>query len=375
MDSIIGSSIKSSQHTAHKRHFMHVDGVLFVLLILLASIGIAFIYSSGSQNMTLVNKQLTRIAISVVVLVIAAQIPPRKYYHFAPIIFWFAFSMLVIVLILGHVGKGAQRWLNLGLISFEPSELMKLAMPLILARTLHEHNLPPNLRTILVCCGLILPSVWLVAKQPDLGTALLLLSTGLYALFLAGLSWKTLLSGLVSACISLPVLWFNLHQYQRQRVLTFLNPERDPLGAGYHIIQSKIAIGSGGLTGKGWLNASQAKLQFLPEHTTDFIFAVGGEEFGWLGSCILLSLITAIIARCFYIAAYAQDTFSRILVAMIGLLYFTCVFVNIGMVCGLLPVVGIPLPLISYGGTTCVTFMAAFGIVMSIHTQRKLMSS
>jgi rod shape determining protein RodA len=273
------------------------------------------------------------------------------------------------------VGKGAQRWLDLGFIRFQPSEMMKLSLPLMVAWYLSEARLPPSPLRLLASAAFIIVPVVLIARQPDLGTSLLIASAGFFVLFLAGLQWKllALLGGLTTA--GLPVLWHFMRDYQRQRVISFLNPEQDPLGAGYHIIQSKIAIGSGGLFGKGWLNGTQSHLEFLPERSTDFIFAVLGEEFGLIGILVLLLLYAFIVVRGIYIATQAQDTFTRLLAGSLSLTFVVYIIVNTGMVTGLLPVVGLPLPLISYGGTSMVTLMIGFGMLMSIHTHRKLLAN
>jgi rod shape determining protein RodA len=274
------------------------------------------------------------------------------------------------------VGKGAQRWLDLGLFRFQPSELVKVTVPMMIAWYLAEKPLPPNWRRILVAGLLILVPTLMIAVQPDLGTALLVAGTGLFVLFLAGLSWRFIAT---MTALSIPAGWalweWGMREYQRNRVLTFLDPERDPLGAGYHTIQSKIAIGSGGLYGKGWLNGTQSQLEFLPERSTDFIFAVISEEFGFSGVALLIVLYAAIIFRGLYIASQGQETYCRLLGGALTLLFFLYLLVNTGMVSGLLPVVGVPLPLISYGGTSLVTIMAGFGILMSIHTHRRLLSS
>jgi rod shape determining protein RodA len=281
--------------------------------------------------------------------------------------------LLLAVLFFGDVGKGAQRWLNLGVFKFQPSEMVKLAVPLMIAWYLAKQPLPPKLKTIALTFTLIAIPVGLIAKQPDLGTSLLVGSAGIFALFLAGISWRFIITLFGLAAAAAPVVWINMHNYQKQRVLTFLDPEKDPLGSGYHIIQSKIAIGSGGLFGKGWFNGTQSQLDFLPERHTDFIFAVLSEEFGLVGVLLLLSLYLFVILRGLYIASQAQETFGRLLSGSLILVFFVYLFVNTGMVSGLLPVVGVPLPLVSYGGTSLVTLMAGFGILMSIHTHRKLL--
>ena len=281
--------------------------------------------------------------------------------------------MLIAVLVFSEVGKGAQRWLDLGVIRFQPSEMVKLAVPLMIAWYLAEKRLPPTWQRLGVAALMIIVPVLLIAKQPDLGTSLLVASAGIFVLFLAGISWRLIGALMVTGAATAPIAWYLMRDYQRQRVLTFLDPEKDPLGAGYHIIQSKIAIGSGGLYGKGWLNGTQSQLDFLPERHTDFIFAVLSEEFGLIGVLLLLGVYLFIIARGLYIATRAQDTFTRLLAGSLTLVFFVYLFVNTGMVTGLLPVVGVPLPLVSYGGTSLVTLMAGFGILMSIHTHRRLL--
>ena len=283
--------------------------------------------------------------------------------------------LLIAVLLVGEEGKGAQRWLNLGVVRFQPSELMKIAVPLLVAAYLAERPLPPTFSRLTVCFLMVVIPALLIAKQPDLGTALLIASSGLIVIFLSGISWKLIISFLLAAASALPVLWYAMHDYQRQRVLTFLNPESDPLGSGYHIIQSKIAIGSGGLFGRGWLEGTQSQLAFLPERSTDFIFSVIAEEFGLVGVGLLLLLYLAIAGRGLYIASQAQSSFARLLAGSISLTFLVYVIVNVGMVTGLLPVVGVPLPLVSYGGTSMVTLLAGFGILMSIHTHRRMMTS
>jgi rod shape determining protein RodA len=293
--------------------------------------------------------------------------------RWAPWIYGLGILLLIGVLLFGDIGKGAQRWLNLGVFKFQPSEMVKLAVPLMIAWYLAKQPLPPKLKTIALTFILIAIPVGLIAKQPDLGTSLLVGSAGIFALFLAGISWRFIITLFGLAAAAAPVVWMNMHNYQKQRVLTFLDPEKDPLGSGYHIIQSKIAIGSGGLFGKGWFNGTQSQLDFLPERHTDFIFAVLSEEFGLVGVLLLLLLYLFVILRGLYIASQAQETFGRLLAGSLILVFFVYLFVNTGMVSGLLPVVGVPLPLISYGGTSLVTLMAGFGILMSIHTHRKLL--
>lgn len=355
---------------------LKLDLPLFAGLVVLSGAGLAILYSASGPSPDMVMRQGMRIGLSFIVLLVAAQIRPQFFRLWAPWVYAGGLILLIGVLHVGDVGMGAQRWLDFGFIRFEPSEIMKLALPMMVARFLHGRPLPPCWRDIGIAFALILTPVALIARQPDLGTALLVLSAGCFGVFLAGLRWRTILIFAALGAIAAPILWhFFMHGYQRERVLTFLNPERDPLGAGYHIIQSKIAIGSGGLFGKGWLNGTQAQLDFLPERSTDFIFAVVGEEFGLLGAAGLLLIYAFLIGRGLYIAIKAQDTFSRLLAGSISLTFFVYVFVNTGMVSGLLPVVGVPLPLVSYGGTSMVTLMGGFGILMSVHAHRKLMPS
>ena len=354
----------------------HIDLPLLLALLALAGTGLVVLYSAGDQNIELVTRQGIRLLIAFVVMLAVAQLSPDSIEHWSPWLFGLGLIMLVAVLAVGDVGKGAQRWLDLGFFRFQPSEIMKIAVPMMIAWYLAEAALPPvRLRLLIAVIILITPTL-LVAKQPDLGTALLIASSGIFVLLLAGMRWRIVFGVLILLAVSAPLVWnYLLHDYQRQRVLTFLTPENDPLGAGYHIIQSTIAIGSGGTYGKGWLNGTQSHLDFLPERSTDFVFAVFSEEFGFLGTLLLLSVYAFIIGRGLYIAAQAQDTYSRLLAGSITLTFFVYVFVNIGMVSGLLPVVGVPLPLVSYGGTSIVTLMAAFGMLMSIQTHRKLIST
>ncbi|MDH5444076.1 MAG: rod shape-determining protein RodA [Gammaproteobacteria bacterium] len=350
----------------------NIDAPLFFSLLLLSVIGLIVLYSAGSQSEALMLKQILRLLLGFAVMIIIAQFHPSVLSVWTPWIYTAGVLMLVTVLLVGDIGKGAQRWLNLGLFRFQPSELMKIALPMMIAYYLSQSPLPPR-KFKLVVCGLILiiPTA-LVAKQPDLGTSLLIASSGIFALFLAGIRWRLIISMLIILAASLPFAWNMMHDYQQRRVLTFINPENDPLGAGYHIIQSTIAIGSGGVYGKGWLNGTQSHLDFLPERSTDFIFAVLSEEFGLIGVLLLLAIYVFITARGLIIASQSQDTFTRLLAGSLTLTFFVYIFVNIGMVSGLLPVVGVPLPLISYGGTSLVTIMAGFGILMSIKANRKL---
>ena len=352
---------------------LRLDGPLLVGLLLVCALGIIVLYSAGGQNQALLIRQLTRMALAMGAMMLVAQVPPNYLRMWAPWLFLAGTGLLVAVLVTGQIGKGAQRWLNLGFFRFQPSELMKLGVPMMAAWFLHRRRLPPSLGELMVLAIIVLVPTLLIARQPDLGTSLLIASSGVFVVLLAGLRLRMIFTLAGLALGALPLLWHFMRDYQRQRVLTLLDPESDPLGSGYHIIQSKIAIGSGGVFGKGWLNGSQAKLEFLPESSTDFIFAVLGEEFGLMGQIVLILLYLFIVARGLYIASQGQDTFSRLLAGSISLTFFVYFFVNMGMVTGLLPVVGVPLPLVSYGGTSMVTLMAGFGILMSIQTHRKLL--
>lgn len=351
---------------------VHLDppllaGVCFVLVL-----GVFVLYSASGNSIDTLWRQSARIGLAMLAMIAIAQVPPVWLRRVSPWLFVIGLIMLVLVLIRGEMGGGAQRWLDIG-VRFQPSELMKLAVPAMLAWLLHDRALPPSLLLIGGMLLLIAAPVGMIARQPDLGTAILIGLTGATVIFLAGISLRLILAAGAAVVAALPLLWYSMHDYQKTRVLTLLDPEQDPLGAGYHIIQSKIAIGSGGTFGKGWLNGSQGQLEFLPERSTDFIFAVIGEEFGFFGVCLLLLLYLMIVARGFYIAAAAQDTFSRLLAGAISFTFFFYVFVNTAMVTGLVPVVGVPLPLVSAGGTSMVTLLAGFGILMSIQTHRKLL--
>lgn len=354
---------------------LHIDPPLVVFLFVLAGLGLFILFSASNENPDIIIKQSLRLALAFAVMFVFAYIPPKRYYQWAPWIYTIGLLLLIAVLFFGEIDKGARRWLDLGFLKFQPSEIMMLAMPMMIARYLSDKQLPPKLTPLVCSCLLLVIPVLLTAKQPDLGTAIIIAASGFCALLLAGLSWRLILSLIGIAAVSSPIVWHFMHQYQKERVLTFLNPERDPLGSGYHIIQSKIAIGSGGLFGKGWLQGTQSHLQFLPAHSTDFIFAVNGEELGFVGCILLLTVLLAVFARCLYISSQAQDTFTRILSGSLSLTFIISAFINIGMVVGILPVVGVPLPLISYGGSSMVIIMAGFGMIMSIHTHRKLWSS
>lgn len=354
---------------------LHLDFPLLVGLFLISLTGLFILYSASGEDIGAVQKQATRFAFGFIIMLLLAQLTPQTLRRWSPPLFIIGIILLSLVILVGVEVKGAQRWLDLYLFRFQPSELMKLVAPMAMAWYLAEAALPPRPLRLIVSLTLLAIPVVLIAVEPDLGTALLISSAGLFVLFLAGLRWR-LIGGatILLAIFAWPIWQYVLRDYQKARVLTFLNPENDPLGAGYHIIQSKIAIGSGGLFGKGWLNGTQSQLDFLPERHTDFIFAVFSEEFGMMGAIMLLLLYLFLITRGLYIAAQAQDTFSRLLGGSISLTFLVYIFVNIGMVSGLLPVVGVPLPLISYGGTSIVTLLAGFGILMSIHTHRKMLS-
>jgi rod shape determining protein RodA len=349
---------------------IHLDAPLLLGLLTLCGFGLLVLFSASDQDPDAVVRQAMRLGLALSLMVAIAQIPPGRLRAWSIWLYGAGVLMLIAVLLVGDVGKGAQRWLDFGVIRFQPSELLKLAVPMVLAWMLSARPLPPTLPWVLSAAVLTLIPVVLIAKQPDLGTALLVASAGAVLVFVAGLSWWMILALAASVAAITPMVWIGLHDYQRARVLTFLDPETDPLGSGYHIIQSQIAIGSGGIDGKGWLNGTQSHLEFLPERHTDFIFAVIGEEFGFTGIIALLALYVFIILRGLVIAVRAEDRFGRLLAGSLTLVFFVYVFVNAGMVTGLLPVVGVPLPLISYGGTSMVTLMMGFGMIMSIHTHR-----
>ncbi len=354
---------------------LHLDLPMLLGLLLLMGCGLVIMYSASGQSLVMMDKQAMRMLLSLVVMVVLAQIPPRTYEAFAPFVFFAGVVLLLGVLFFGEVSKGAQRWLNLGFVRFQPSEFLKLAVPLMVARYFGRRPLPPSFKTLIVGLTLVLVPTILIAKQPDLGTAILIAASGIFVIFLSGISWRIIFAAIVAVGAFIPILWFFLmREYQKVRVRTLFNPESDPLGAGYHIIQSKIAIGSGGLTGKGWLHGTQSQLEFLPERHTDFIFAVIAEEWGLIGFLCLLAIYLFIIGRGLYLASQAQTAFGRMMAGSIVLSFFVYIFVNIGMVSGILPVVGVPLPLVSYGGTSMLTLMAGFGILMSIHTHRKAFS-
>ena len=352
---------------------LRLDPVLLLLLLLLALFGSLVLYSASGSDQAAVLRQLTRILVAVLLLVAVANIPLRMLRKISIWLYLGGVGLLVAVMLFGEVGKGAQRWLDLGFIRFQPSEILKLAVPMIVAAYLAPRVLPVGIKELVVSSVLVLIPVVLIARQPDLGTAILVGSAGFFVLFLAGVRWRVMISLGVLLSAMAPLLWkFALHEYQRKRILTLLDPESDPLGSGYHIIQSKIAIGSGGTYGKGWLNGTQSQLDFIPERSTDFIFSVFGEEFGFFGSVVLILIYLAIIFRGLYIAAHANENFGRLLAGALSMTFFVYLFVNTGMVAGMLPVVGVPLPLISYGGTSMVTLMMGFGLIMSIRSAKRV---
>jgi len=353
---------------------IHIDGWLLLGLLLLLGTSIAVVYSASGGDEAVITRHIIRIGFALGLMFIFAQIPPNIIYLFTPWLFLAGIAMLVAVILVGDVGKGAQRWLDLGVAKFQPSELMKLVLPITVAWLFAHSAFPPSFRRMLLGAVIIAFTASLIVVQPDLGTSLLIAMSGLFVLFFAGLPWKVIIAAIAAAVASAPIAWHFMHAYQKQRVLTFLNPESDPLGSGYHIIQSKIAIGSGGIEGKGFMGSTQAHLEFLPESTTDFIFSVLSEEFGLLGVITLLALYAFVIGRGMYIAAQAQDNFTRLIASSLTMTLFVYIFVNIGMVSGLLPVVGLPLPLVSYGGSSLVTLMISFGILMSIHTHKRLLT-
>lgn len=349
-----------------------LDLWLLLGLFTITGYGLLVLYSASGGSEKMFTNRVMQVSLGLGVMFVMGMIPPRTYKQISPYLYAVTIVMLVMVDVFGETSKGAQRWLNLGFVRFQPSEIAKLAVPLMVATFLSNRPLPPNFRDTAIALAIIVFPTLLVAAQPDLGTSILVCAAGIFVLFLAGLSWKLISAGVVFLAGFIPIMWFFLmHDYQKTRVMTLIDPEKDPLGAGYHIIQSKIAIGSGGLHGKGWMEGTQSQLEFLPEPHTDFIFAVLSEELGMIGVLILLSIYLFIIARGLMLGAKSDNAFGRILSGGTALLFFVYVFVNIGMVSGILPVVGVPLPLFSYGGTSYVTLMAAFGLMMSSYVHRK----
>ena len=352
---------------------MHIDGVLLLLLLILAAGSLFVLYSAGGRDLDLLIKQATSYGIGLAGMIFIAQLEPRFMARWVPLGYLLVVALLVAVDVVGYTAMGATRWISIpGVIRFQPSEFMKIIMPMTMAWYLSARPLPPGIKHTLISLGLILTPFVLILKQPDLGTSMLVLVSGAFVLFMAGLRWRWILgavAALVPVCVGM--WYFVLHNYQKQRIHTFLDPESDPLGTGWNIIQSKAAIGSGGVFGKGWLMGTQSHLDFLPESHTDFIIAVLAEEFGLVGVCILLLVYLLLISRGLMITVQAQTLFGKLLAGALTMTFFVYVFINIGMVSGLLPVVGVPLPFISFGGTSLVTLLSGFGVLMSIHTHRK----
>ncbi|MCP5274173.1 MAG: rod shape-determining protein RodA [Burkholderiales bacterium] len=353
----------------------YIDNFLLSGILILMIIGLITLYSATGGDMNRVVKQAVHMLIALSVMWLVANIPLQQIMRLALPLYLLGFVLLIGVALFGEINNGARRWLDLGVTRIQPSEIMKIAVPLMMAWYFDKYEITLRLRDYLGATILLLLPVMLILRQPDLGTALLIAASGFYVLFLAGLSWRVISALIVAAIGSIPVLWSFMHDYQRQRVLTLLDPSQDALGSGYHTIQSSIAIGSGGLVGKGWQNGTQTQLDFLPEQSTDFIFAVFSEEFGLIGNSLLLLLYLIVIGRCMVITANASTQFTRLIAGSITLTFCTYIFVNMGMVSGILPVVGVPLPLISYGGTALVTMLLGFGILMSIQTHPKLVKT
>lgn len=356
---------------------LHLDPLLLLMLAILMVCGLFVLYSGADRNIVVVEAQAARFGVGLVVMFVLAQLDPAVFRRWAPWLYLAGLAGLVAVLLVGVGAKGAQRWLAIpGLPRFQPSEAMKLVVPMAAAWYLSRYYLPPTFRRVMIGLVIVLLPMGLIVLQPDLGTSLLVGMAGIFVVFFAGISWKLITAFFAMVSVSAPLMWFFvMKEYQKQRVLTLLDPQSDPLGAGWNIIQSKTAIGSGGVDGKGWLQGTQSHLEFLPESHTDFIVAVLAEEFGFIGMLALITLYFLIILRCLYIAVTAQDSFSRLLAGALTMTFFLYVFVNVGMVSGLLPVVGVPLPLISYGGTSAITLLAAFGVLMSIHTHRRMIAA
>ena len=357
------------------RSLGHLDGILLTLVVLLLGISLAVVASASGQSTARISGHLINMGLALLVMVVMANVPPHLLSKVGPLLYVAGLVLLVGVALFGEVRNGARRWLDLGFMAFQPSELLKLALPLMLAWYFQRNETALRAKHYLVGGGMLLVPFLLILRQPDLGTALMIGASGFYLLFFAGLPWKVILGGGALGAASLPLVWGFMHDYQQRRVLTLLDPSADPLGDGYHIIQSTIAIGSGGLFGKGWMHGTQNQLDFIPERTTDFIYAVFGEEFGYRGAVLLIALYLAIVARGLVIAARAPTLFGRLMAATLSLNLFTYVFVNIGMVSGILPVVGVPLPLMSYGGTALITVLLGVGILMSVATHRQLNKS
>ncbi|EJN09880.1 rod shape-determining protein RodA [Herbaspirillum sp. YR522] len=357
-----------------KPHLTVFDGALSLIVFLILSVGIVTLYSAGMNFPGRVEDQLRNILIAFIVMWVAANVSPQLLLRLAVPVYTVGVTLLIAVALFGIIKKGSRRWLNVGMV-VQPSEIMKIAMPLMLAWYFQKREGMLRWHAFVVAALLLLVPAFLIIRQPDLGTGLLVLAAGFYVIFFAGLSWKILAALVVAGAASLPVVWSVLHDYQRQRVMMLIDPTSDPLGKGFHIIQSTIAIGSGGVAGKGWLMGTQTHLEFIPERTTDFIFSVYSEEFGLIGNLVLLLLYLLLIGRGLMIAANAPTLFTRLLAGSITMMFFTYAFVNMGMVSGILPVVGVPLPFMSYGGTALVTLGLGAGILMSIQRHRKLVQT
>ena len=352
-----------------------IDGPLFTVALALSALGLVTLYSASYEEPARVTAQMANLGVALVAMWLVSRIPPQTLMRLAPPAYLVGLVLLIAVARYGDVVNNARRWLHVGVTRFQPSEMMKLALPLMLAWYFHRRETGPRLRDFALAALFLAVPVLLIAKQPDLGTAVLVAAVGFYVIFFAGIGWKVLTTiGLLGVAALFP-LWGMLHEYQRNRIRTLFDPNQDPLGAGYHTIQSTIAVGSGGLSGKGWLHGTQAHLEFIPERHTDFIFAVFSEEFGLAGNVLLMTLYALLIARGLMIAANAATVFARLVAASVTLMFFTYAFVNMGMVAGILPVVGVPLPFISYGGTALLTLYIAIGILMSVHRHRRLVQS
>jgi rod shape determining protein RodA len=352
-----------------------IDNFLLSVALVIVAIGLITLFSATDQSVARISSQLTSLAFSLALMWIVANVSPQTLARAAVPLYTVAVIMLIGVALFGTVVNGSRRWLNLGFARFQPSELMKIALPLMLAWYFQKFEGRIAWKDFAIAAVLIVVPVWLIKRQPDLGTALLIGASGFYVLYLAGLSWKIIVGLAAIGAAAAPLVWPHLHDYQRERILTFIDPSRDPLGAGYHSSQATIALGSGGVVGKGWLNGTQTHLDFLPERHTDFIFAVFGEEFGLVGNVLLLGLYLLLISRAMVITVNASTMFARLMAGAITLMFFTYAFVNMGMVSGVLPVVGVPLPLVSYGGTALISLFIGLGILMSVQAHRKLVST
>ncbi len=354
---------------------LKVDSFLFGIALAIAGVGLVTLFSASDQSVARITSQTSSLAVGLVLMWIVANIAPQTIARAAVPLYVLAVVMLIGVAVAGTTVNGSKRWLNLGVARFQPSELMKIALPLMLAWYFQKFEGRIGWKDFVLTAVLIAVPVWLIKRQPDLGTALLIAASGFYVLYLAGLSWKVIVGLTALAAAGAPFVWQHLHDYQRERILTFVDPTRDPLGAGYHSSQASIALGSGGVVGKGWMNGTQTHLDFLPERHTDFIFAVFGEEFGLVGNVVLLVLYLLLIGRGMMITANASTMFARLVAGAVTLMFFTCAFVNMGMVSGVLPIVGVPLPFVSYGGTALISLFIGLGLLMSVQAHRKLVNT